>query len=137
MQKINRTEFLRSALALAGVGIGAAGLAACSNDNGYGGGNPPPGAGAMGGGGGGLTDACDTNAPTDTIAANHGHVLVVTAADAAAAADKTYDIMGTASHTHSVTITAAMFAVLETGTLITTTSTTTSGHSHGITVMCA
>jgi len=134
MKKINRTEFLRSALALAGVGIGAAGLAACSNDNGYGG-NSPPGTGATGGGG--LTDACDTHAPTDTIASNHGHVLVVTAADAAAGADKTYDIMGTASHTHSVTITAAMFSMLETGTVITTTSTTNSGHSHGITVMCA
>ena len=133
MKKINRTEFLKSALALAGVGIGAAGLAACSNDNGYGG-NPSPGTGGTEGGG--VTDACDTHAPTDTIASNPGHVLVVTAAAAAAAADKTYDIMGSASHTHSVTITAAMFASLETGTVITTTSTTSSGHSHGITVMC-
>jgi len=134
MNKINRTQFLRSALALASAGIGAAGLAACSSDNGYGG-TPPPGTGGTTGGG--LTNACDTHPPTDTIASNHGHVLTVTTADAAAAVDKTYDIMGTASHTHSVTITAAMFATLETGAVITTTSTTTSGHSHGITVMCA
>jgi hypothetical protein len=132
MKKINRTEFLRSALALAGAGIGAAGLAACSNDNGSGGNSSPD----SGNTGGGLTNACDTNAPTDTIGANHGHVLTVTAADAAAAADKSYDIMGSASHTHSVTISAAMFATLETGTIITTTSTTTAGHSHDITVMC-
>jgi len=134
MNKINRTQFLRSALALAGVGIGAAGLVACSNDNGYGG-TPAPGTGDAAGSGG-LTDACDTHPPTDTIAANHGHVLTVTAADAAAAVDKVYDIMGSASHTHSVTISAAMFALLETGTVITTTSTTSAGHSHGITVMC-
>jgi len=133
MKKLNRTEFLRSALALAGAGIGAAGLAACSNDNGYGG-NPAPGPGDAGGGG--LTNACDTHAPSDAIAGNHGHVLTVTAADATAAVDKAYDIMGTASHTHSVTITAAMFAMLETGAVITTTSTTSAGHSHGITVMC-
>jgi len=133
MKKINRTEFLRSALALAGVGIGVTGFAACSNDNGYGSGSTPaPDTGNTGG----LTNACDTHPPTDTIAANHGHILTVTAADAAAAVDKTYDIMGTATHTHSVTITAAMFAMLETGVVISTTSTTDAGHSHGITVMC-
>jgi hypothetical protein len=133
MKKLNRTEFLRSALALAGAGLGAAGLAACSNDNGYGG--TTPGTGDAGGSGG-LTNACDTHAPTDTIGANHGHVLTVTAADAAAGVDKAYDIMGSASHSHSVTISAAMFAMLETGTVVTTTSTTSSGHSHSITVMC-
>lgn len=135
MKQLNRTEFLRSALALAGVGLGAAGLAACSNDNGYG--TMPVVSGTGNAGGGGLTNACDTTPPTDVIAANHGHVLTVTAAEAAAGVDKTYDIMGTATHTHSVTITAAMFAMLETGTVITTTSTTMAGHSHGITVMCA
>jgi len=134
MKKLSRTEFLRSALALAGVGIGAAGLAACSNDNGYGS-SPPPGTGNTGGGG--LTNACDTTPPTDTIGGNHGHVLTVTAADAAAGVDKTYDIMGTASHTHSVTITAAMFAMLETGVAIMTNSTVTASHDHPITVVCA
>lgn len=135
MKKLNRTEFLRSALALAGVGIGAAGLVACSNDNGYGGNSPATGTGATGGGG--LTDACDTTPPKDTIAGNHGHVLTVTAADAAAGVDKTYDIMGSASHTHSVTITAAMFAMLETGVTIMTNSTVTASHDHAITVVCA
>jgi hypothetical protein len=134
MTKINRTEFLRAALGLAGVGIGAAGLAACSNDNGYGGG---PAAGSGGTTGGGLTNACDTHPPTDTIGSNHGHVLTVTSADAAAGVDKTYDIMGAATHTHSVTITAAMFAMLETGATVTTSSTVNSGHDHAITVVCA
>jgi hypothetical protein len=128
MKKINRTEFLRSALALGGLGIGAAGLAGCSSSG------PPSGTGATGGSG--SARACDTHTVTDFIGSNHGHVLMVTAADAAAAMDKTYDIMGTASHTHSVTITAAMFATLETGDPVLTDSTTTSGHSHSITVMC-
>jgi len=134
MKKINRTEFLKSALALAGVSIGAAGLGACSNDNGYG---SSPATGTGNTGGGGLTNACDTTPPTDTIGANHGHVLTVTTADAAAGVDKTYDIMGTASHTHSVTITAAMFAMLETGVTIMTNSTVTNAHDHAITVVCA
>jgi hypothetical protein len=134
MKKINRTEFLRSALALAGVGIGAAGLIACSNDNGYG---STPSSGTGNTTGGGLTNACDTDAPSDVIDANHGHVLTVTAADAAAGVDKTYDIMGTATHTHSVTITAAMFATMETGTSIMATSTVTNAHDHEITVVCA
>ncbi|HEY4185895.1 MAG TPA: hypothetical protein VGP07_12555 [Polyangia bacterium] len=134
MRKINRSEFLRSALAFAGVGVGiGVGLAGCSNDNGYG--TTPVTTGGTTGTG--VTNACDTNAPTDTIAANHGHVLTVTAADAAAGVDKTYDIMGTATHTHSVTITAAMFAMLETGASIASVSTVTNSHQHDITVICA
>jgi hypothetical protein len=120
MKTIDRNEFLKAALAFAGVGIGLTGLASCSNDNG-------PGTMAVGTSSGGttgttVTDACDVNAPTDTIAANHGHVLTVTPADASAAADKTYDIM---------------FAILETGVSISTTSTVTDSHQHDITVVCA
>ena len=134
MRKINRSEFLKSALAFAGVGVGiGVGLAGCSNDSGYG--TTPVTTGGTTGTG--VTNACDTHAPTDTIAANHGHVLTVTAADAAAGVDKTYDIMGTATHTHSVTITAAMFATLETGVVIASTSTVTNSHQHDITVICA
>lgn len=75
-------------------------------------------------------------APTATIAANHGHVLMVTAADVTAAADKTYDIMGSAGHTHSVTVTAAMFAKLHNSMTVMMTSTDGAGHTHGVTVMC-
>jgi hypothetical protein len=73
-----------------------------------------------------------------TITANHGHVLIVSKADVMAGVDKTYDIMGTALHTHSVTITAAMFATLAANTaggVMTTSSVTL--HSHPITVVCA
>ncbi|HEY0254550.1 MAG TPA: hypothetical protein VGC41_23645, partial [Kofleriaceae bacterium] len=72
------------------------------------------------------------------IAANHGHVLVVSKADVAAGVDKTYDITGNATHAHSVTLTAADFAKLGTmNMLIMETSTTNAQHSHQITVSCA
>ena len=80
---------------------------------------------------------CLANGTSVTIAANHGHVLVVSKADVAAAADKTYDIMGTAAHTHSVTVTAANFATLTGNHSINVTSTTGAAHTHDVTVVCA
>ena len=80
---------------------------------------------------------CSANGTAISISANHGHVLVVSKEDVAAGVDMTYDIMGTAAHTHSVTITAAQFATLQTNQSITTTSTVASSHSHMIVVMCA
>ena len=73
------------------------------------------------------------------IAENHihsPHKLVVTSADVAAGVEKTYDIMGTAGHTHMVTITAADFAMLKAGGTIMETSTVDLCHSHVITVSC-
>ena len=71
-----------------------------------------------------------------TIANNHGHVLVVSKAEVVAGVEKIYDIMGTAGHTHSVTVTAAMFTQLQGGTTQMTVSSTTT-HSHPITIVCA
>jgi hypothetical protein len=71
------------------------------------------------------------------IDSNHGHVLIVSAADVAAGIAKSYNIKGTSGHAHTVTITAAMFATLKaTGTLM-TSSTENSFHTHDITVTCA
>ena len=112
----------RELLASLGVVAAGAALAACGDD------------------GGGSIDAavsCDDNGTTSVITQNHGHVLVVTQEDIAAGVDKTYDIMGTALHTHSVTITAAQFAMLAQNMSATTTSSVATSHSHGIVVMCA
>jgi hypothetical protein len=49
------------------------------------------------------------------ISMNHGHVLSVPAADITAGVDKTYSVMGTATHNHFVQITAAEFAMLKAG----------------------
>ena len=77
------------------------------------------------------------NGTVTTISSNHGHVLVVSKADVAAAQDITYHIMGAASHDHTVLITAAMFQTLEQNNGVMTTSTTTAQHDHPITVVCA
>jgi hypothetical protein len=78
---------------------------------------------------------CDMD-PSATIATNHGHVLVVPLADVTAAADVTYDIMGTSAHTHEVTLTAADFASILAGMSVSVTSTTGDGHTHQVTVVC-
>jgi 3',5'-cyclic AMP phosphodiesterase CpdA len=117
---MTRSEFIRSILSLAGVSLGV-GAASCGEDSSY------------GGNGGSTGDA----ACAETIAANHGHVLEVTAADVTAAVEKTYDIRGAASHSHSVTITAADFATLAGGTGVQIVSTTGDGHTHTVSVSCA
>ena len=96
--------------------VTAIGLSACGDDS--------P---STGGGDAGMS-------LTVTIASNHGHVANVTMADVTAAADKTYDIQGSAGHTHSVTVTAADFATLTNTGSVTITSTTAVGHSHAVTI---
>jgi hypothetical protein len=100
-------------------------------------------AAACGGGGGddgsGPTKDCLVNGTTATIGSNHGHTITVSMTDVMAAADKTYDIMGTSAHTHSVTVTAANFASLMNNPdgSVMVTSTSSNAHSHTITILCA
>lgn len=70
---------------------------------------------------------------TVAIVSNHGHVLVVTAAQLAAAADVTYDIDGTSGHPHTFTLTAANFTTLQSGNPVAKTS-VGGTHSHSVTV---
>jgi hypothetical protein len=84
----------------------------------------------------GSGSTCETLGTSVTIALNHGHALVVSAADVVAGAEKTYDIQGTSLHTHDVTIAAADFASLQEGTEITVESTLVTAHSHTIVVSC-
>jgi hypothetical protein len=77
------------------------------------------------------------NGTSVNIAGNHGHVLMVSKAEVTAAADKTYDITGTAAHSHSVTVTAANFATLASNQSVSLTSTSGGNHTHSILVMCA
>ncbi len=120
---MTRKQFLRSAL---GVSAGVLGLTVlgCTSTT------PSPDSGAMAGN-------CVQNGTTVQIGANHGHVLVVTKDDVLAAADKTYDIRGSADHTHAVAITAAMFQQLAANHAIMTESSVDVGHSHPIMVACA
>lgn len=118
--KISRRQFL-------GTTLGVAALAACGGDDGGGADAAPAGRN------------CQTNGTSATISSNHGHTITVTANDVASGADKTYDIMGTSGHSHSVTITGAQFQSLQSngnGSIM-VTSTSSAGHTHDIVVLCA
>lgn len=119
---MTRKEFLRT---LVGAGVGAAGvvaIAGCGDD-----------------GGAATPDAAPLTcaSPSAVIGANHGHTLTVSMADVNAAAAKTYNIMGTSLHDHTVMVTAAQFAMLKTGTTLSITSSSDGTHTHTVTVMCA
>lgn len=121
---MTRKEFLRS---LVKAGVGAAGVAALAGATGCGGDDSS-----------GTVDAAPPTCATSStvIQANHGHVMMVAKADVDAAVAKTYDIMGSALHTHMVTISASQFAMLATGAMLTLTSTSEGTHTHTVTVMC-
>lgn len=85
----------------------------------------------------GPTGNCLANGTATAIGGNHGHVLVVPMADIAAGAQRTYDIRGTADHTHQVTLTAADMATLQQNVAARETSSVALSHSHPITVSCA
>lgn len=70
------------------------------------------------------------------VSANHGHAITVSAADVAAGVDKTYDIQGSASHPHSVVVTAAMFTMLKANMAVMAASTTVGMHTHNVTISC-
>jgi hypothetical protein len=72
-----------------------------------------------------------------TISGNHGHVLAIDTADLTSTTDKTYDIQGGATHSHTVTFTAAQLAQLKAGTAVSVTSSMTNSHDHGISEVCA
>ncbi len=103
------------------------GAAAACGGSSYGGGSQSSGQ---------ASGNCGANGTSATIAANHGHVLNVTKEDVIAGAAKTYDITGTANHSHSVTLTAADMAALQKNLEADEVSTVNLGHDHAIKVVC-
>ena len=68
------------------------------------------------------------------VSANHGHVAVITGAKITAGiADPAVDIRGTATHTHTLSISQADLTALKNRQTVTSLSTTDSGHSHTVT----
>lgn len=97
------------------------------------------GAAAAACGGSDTSGDCLKNGSNSTISQNTGHSLIVTQADIAAGVAKTYDIRGTdASHTHSVTLSAADMQALAKNQHVAATSSTdgTPPHNHGIQIAC-
>jgi hypothetical protein len=147
---MTRKQFLRSALGVSAGILGLTILTSCDDDDTIDTGDDGNGGGGGGGGGGNETppDAppttasrCLRNGTSTAIATNHGHVLVVSKEDVAAGVDKSYNIMGSADHPHTVTITRAHFQSLAADAAIMTESSlngsaTFGTHSHGIMVAC-
>ena len=91
-----------------------------------------------------VSEACSDNstspsnsAPTDingNVSANHGHIAVVTGAQiTAGTAIVSMNIMGTATHNHTIAVSQNELLSLKNRQAITVNSTTDSGHQHAVT----
>ena len=85
---------------------------------------------------GSSSPAAPTAAPVDIngdVSANHGHSAVITGASITAGTAYSLDIHGTATHTHTLSITQANLASLKSKQPVTIASTTDASHSHTVT----
>jgi hypothetical protein len=128
MRRIERREFTREAsLAfLAGVVVvisDCGGGGGGGGNDGYGGnpaaGNPPP--------------TGDDGSKTGSIAANHGHTAVITAARLAQGGAYDLSIAGTAGHDHVLNFVAQAMQDIKDGKKVAKVSTSTEGHTHMVT----
>lgn len=85
------------------------------------------------------TDGPSCGKVNATISANHSHVLGIAPGDVTAGVEKTYDIKGSAAHSHMVTVTAEQFQQLAAGQTITIESTRAGApdHLHSCSIICA
>ena len=67
------------------------------------------------------------------VSANHGHIATVTAARINAAAGYDLDIMGNATHPHTVTLSASQVQQIGAKQTGAVASTTNEGHNHTVT----
>ena len=99
--------------------------------------------GATDGGGADASDgamAASCAVVTVNIGTNHSHAMTVSEADVTAGVAKSYDLMGTATHNHTVSLNAGDFTTLAGGGTVTKdssqTGTSGGGHRHEIMVTC-
>ena len=129
--KLTRKQFLGTL----GGGTVVLWLQACGGGGGGGyGGGSGTGGGTGGGYGGGGNLSCGASGAN--ISGNHGHTLTINEADLDSTTDKTYNIMGTAGHNHTVTFTPAQLGQLKSGQSVTVTSTMASSHTHDVMARC-
>lgn len=135
---MDRKEFIKRTMAATAMLPIAGSLIGCGDDS-----EPTPtntggGSGSGGsGGGGGSTGDCLANGTNVSIGSNHGHSLTVSKEDVEAGTAKTYSIMGSSGHNHTVMITEADFASLQSNSSINVESSTGDSHTHNVTVSCA
>ena len=121
---------------------GGSGSGGTTNTGGTGTGTGGRGKGGGGGSGAGGSAGGTSAKPMTTISSDPKHMMTVSQADVTAGVDKTYNIMGTSTHDHTVVVTAAMFTMLGKGMTVMATSSNelpagTAHHTHMITVKCA
>ncbi len=80
---------------------------------------------------------CLKNGTKNAINGNHGHEFKVSKEDVKAGTTKDYSITGTASHSHTITVSSDNFDNLKRNQQIEMTSTNGNGHTHVIIVSCA
>jgi hypothetical protein len=126
-----RRQFFKRLMMMTFALVGAQTLLSACGGSGYssGGGGTPSSGGS-----------CETNGTTASVGSNHGHIApTISAADVTSGTQQTYAVaQGTATHSHTVTVSAANFTTLQgdTGVNIATDSDST-GHTHTITIDCA
>ena len=121
---------------------GFGGMGGGGGMGGVGGSGGMGGFGGMGGGGGtggaGGLD-CVNNGNSVTFATNHpapgAHVMIVPTTDIQTGVEVSYDIQGSSTHPHTVTVTAAHFTQLQAGNSVTIDS-VGGTHSHTVTIDC-
>jgi len=67
------------------------------------------------------------------ISANHGHTAVITSAQLASPTSITLDIQGSASHSHSVSLSQTEVGQIANGARVSKVSSNAQGHSHTVT----
>jgi hypothetical protein len=68
-----------------------------------------------------------------SISANHGHKAVITAAEITAGGGLNLDIMGDASHNHTITLTGDQVKNIGNGGTVSVQSSSTNSHTHVVT----
>ena len=125
MSELTRKQFLSLVAKTTAVVAAIPMVAACGGDDDASDGND------NGGGG-----DCLANGTQVVIAANHSHMLTVSAADVEAGAEKSFTLSNV-GHEHEITISADHFAQLQGGTSVTVVSTSDGTHTHSVTINCA
>lgn len=70
------------------------------------------------------------------VGRNHGHVLLVSAEEVAAAVERVYQIRGTATHGHVLTVSPAEFSLISSQGMLRKQSDFGGGHRHRILIRC-
>ena len=91
---------------------------------------------ACGGGDDGMAPLTKCESSGATISGNHGHALTINVQNLDFTKDKTYSIVGAASHDHLVSFAPAQLQILKAGKTVVVTSTTTFQPPHDVIAAC-